>query len=35
MKKTNGKTTSKQNAQNTQNAKNCGKGCGKNSKDCG
>ena len=37
MKKTTGKTnaTKTQNVKNTQNAKNCGKGCGKNAKDCG
>ncbi len=37
MKKTTGKTnaTKTQNVKNTQSTKNCGKGCGKNAKDCG
>ncbi len=40
MKKTTGKTNAKEtqnvkNAQNAHGTKGCGKGCGKNAKDCG
>ena len=34
MKKTN-KTNAKQTSHGAQDTKNCGKGCGKNAKDCG